>query len=105
MLISRRQFYRVPIFALVKYKAGNRDGYGSVTDVSPSGWRIFGTMPVEAGDVCALKVKLPTKEWVSVAAGRVQWTCGEACGIQTLMINTHARERIIQYIFQRIRAL
>lgn len=75
------------------YESANREGYGTVMNVSTLGWRVSGSLLLEPGDVCALKVKLPTKIWVSVAAGKVRWVRGDEAGafgeagIETLVMN------------------
>ncbi len=52
-----------------------------------------------------MKVRLPTKEWVSVVAGRVQWVCGEECGIETLVISDVEQTCLRKYIYQRLKVL
>jgi hypothetical protein len=99
-----RQHYRFPVFGQVKYESQNRDGYGSVTNVSALGWRISGNLPVQVGVVCSLRVRLPTMQ-VSVAAGKVRWVRGEECGIETLVINEDSEARLNEYILERVKAL
>jgi len=76
MPFALRYHSRFPVFTTVRYESGNREGYGTVMNVSPLGWRVSGSLPLEPGDVCALTVRLPTKKWVSVAAGKVRWVRG-----------------------------
>jgi len=105
MPFALRYHYRFPIFTLVKYERGNGIGYGSVTNLSSVGWRISGSLPLEYGDVCALRVRLPTKQWVSVMEGRVRWVHGVECGIETVAIDKTAQARIDDYIQARLKAL
>jgi hypothetical protein len=105
MPFALRYHYRFPVFGLVKYERGNGIGYGSVTNLSSLGWRISGSLPVECGDVCALRVRLPTKQWVSVMEGKVRWVCGEECGIETLVIESRSQSRLNDYIQARLKAL
>lgn len=100
-----RPHRRFPIFSPIRYEIRLRDGYGTVTNLSPSGWRLHGNLPFQQGDVCSLKVRLPTKKWVSVAAGKVRWVRGEECSIETLVINDESQEQLNDYIQERIRAL
>lgn len=105
MSFAQRHHYRFPVFGPVKYESGNREGYGSVTNVSSIGWRLSGSLPVVVGDVCSLKVRLPTKQWVSIDVGQVRWVCGEEFGIQTLVMNDTSQARLSEYIQDRIKAL
>lgn len=79
-----RHGYRFPVFGPVKYEHANREGYGTVTNVSSFGWRVSGSLLLEPGAVCSLNVKLAPQTWIAVAAGKVRWVRGEECGIETL---------------------
>lgn len=105
MPFAQRQHYRFPLFSPVRYASGNRDGYGAVTNISSAGWRVFGPLPLKAGDVCSMKVRLGDKTWVAVASARVQWMQGEECGVETLVMNEESAEQLNDYIQERIRAL
>ncbi|MBK9307967.1 MAG: PilZ domain-containing protein [Nitrospira sp.] len=100
-----RHHYRFPLFGPLMYEHANREGYGTVTDVSSIGWRVSGSLPLEPGDVCSLKVRLSPMLWVSVAAGKVRWVQGEEAGIETLVMNEESEARLNAYIFERIKTL
>ncbi|MDR4470191.1 MAG: PilZ domain-containing protein [Nitrospira sp.] len=99
-----RHHYRFPVFGQVKYESQNREGSGSVTNVSAVGWRISGTLPVQVGAVCSLSVRLPTMQ-VCIAAGKVRWVRGDECGIETLVMSEETEARLNQYILARVKAL
>ena len=100
-----RQHYRFPLFGQMQYQHVNREGYGTVTNVSSIGWRVCGSLMLERGDVCTLIIQLPTKTWISVAAGKVRWVQGEEAGIETLVINEESEARLNAYILERIKTL
>ena len=100
-----RHHYRFPVFGRVQYEHANREGYGTVMNVSSIGWRVSGSLSLEPGNVCTLIVKLPTKPWISVAAGKVRWTRGEEAGIETLVMSEESETRLNEYILERIKAL
>ncbi len=105
MPFAQRQHYRFPLFSPVRYESGTRSGSGAVTNVSSAGWRVFGTLPIQAGDVCSMKVRLTTGIWVSVALASVRWVRGDECGIETLAMNEESTERLTAFIETRIKAL
>ncbi|MDH4085064.1 MAG: PilZ domain-containing protein [Nitrospira sp.] len=105
MAFALRRHSRFPIFSPVRYERGNRDGVGTVTNLFPLCWRVSGSLPLMPGDVCAFKVRLPTKQWISVAAGKVRWVRGEEYGIETLVMNTESQETLNTYLHERIKAL
>lgn len=105
MPFALRHHSRFPVFSPVRYERGDRDGVGTVTNISPLGWRISGSLSLMPGDVCALTVRLPTKRWVSVAAGKVRWVRGDECGIETLVMSDESHEILNAYLHERIKAL
>jgi PilZ domain len=100
-----RHGYRFPVFGSVQYESSNREGYGTVMNVSSFGWRVSGSLPLAPGDVCSLRVKLSTKTSISVAAGKVRWVHGEEAGIETLVIDETSEAQLNTYILERVKAL
>ena len=100
-----RHGYRFPVFGPVQYERANSEGHGTVTDVSSFGWRVSGSLRLEPGDVCSLRVKLSPKTLISVAAGKVRWVHGEEAGIETLVIDEESENRLNTYILERVKTL
>lgn len=105
MAFALRLHYRFPVFSPVRYEHANRDGHGTVTNLSSRGWRIHGTLPLQPGDVCSMKVRLAARQWIPVAAVKVRWVCDEECGVETLVINDVAQAQLNNYIHERVKAL
>jgi len=70
-------------------------------NVSRSGWRFSGNLPLRIGEVCSLAVNLPTRQRVYVAAGIVRWVRGEEYGIETLEIDDESQEDLDEYLWQQ----
>ena len=83
---------RFPICCPVTYHAGLSEGHGTVWNISLSGWRLSGDLPMGVGQTCSLFVTLSNPKRVFVVAGMVRWVRGEEYGIETLVANgtTHA---------------
>ena len=62
--------YRFPVLGPVHYKQANREGYGTATNVSSFGLRVSGSLPLESGDACSLRVQLPSMKSI-VVAGKI----------------------------------
>ena len=60
---------RFPVCCPVTYQCGDIEGHGTVWNVSPTGWRFSGNLPLRVGKVRSLTVNLPTQETLYVAAG------------------------------------
>ena len=98
-----RPYRRFPVVCPVTYEHGFRQGDGFVWNVSPMGWRVSGNLPLHRGDVCSMKLVLPTNKQVSVAAGIVRWVRGENFGIETLVLDGKAQAFIGKYIRERMK--
>jgi len=61
-------------------------------NLSLTGWRFFGNLPLRGGEVCSLTVNLSSQQWAYVAAGIVRWVRGEECGVETLADDDESRE-------------
>jgi hypothetical protein len=93
---------RFPLCCPVTYQCGPFEGHGTVWNLSLTGWRFSGNLPLRIGEVCSLTVNLPTQETIYVAAGIVRWMRGEEYGVETLVIDDESREGMEQYICQRV---
>jgi PilZ domain len=91
-----------PVCCPVTYQCGDFEGHGTVWNLSLTGWRFSGNLPLRIGEVCSLKVNLPTQETLYVAAGIVRWMRGEEYGIETIVMDDESREDLEQYICQRV---
>jgi len=78
---------RFPICCPVTYHAGLSKGSGTVWNISLSGWRLSGDLPLRVGQTCSLCVTVSNPTRVFVVAGMVRWVRGEECGIETFVAN------------------
>jgi len=75
---------------------------GTVWNLSRTGWRFSGSLPLRIGEVCSLSVNLPSHQPIYVAAGMVRWVRGEEFGVETLVIDDESREELEDYLWQRL---
>lgn len=105
MAFVLRPHRRFPVVCPVTYEHWFREGEGIVWNLSPTGWRLSGDLPLQRGDVCTLNVMLPTHKQISVAAGIVRWARGEDFGLETLVMDGTAQARLSKYIRERMKEL
>lgn len=55
-------YRRFPVVSPVTYEHWFREGKGIVWNLSPTGWRLSGTLPLQLRDVCSLTVMLSTNK-------------------------------------------
>ncbi len=97
-----RPYPRFPVHCPVTYQTGLFEGNGTVWDLSLTGWRFSGDLPLRIGEVCSLTVILSIDQRVYVAAGIVRWVRGEESGVETLVIADEAQEDLEEYLSQRL---
>ena len=102
MTFTTRPYRRFPVNCPVTYQTGLFEGQGMVWNLSLTGWRFSGNLPLRIGEVCSLTVNLPTHETIYVAAGIVRWVRGEEYGVETLVIDDESREDVEEYLWQRL---
>ncbi|HEV8325840.1 MAG TPA: PilZ domain-containing protein [Nitrospiraceae bacterium] len=102
MPFSIRPSRRFPVCCPITYHCGLFEGHGTVWNLSLTGWRFSGNLPLRIGEVCSLTVNLSSHPRLYVAAGIVRWVRGEEYGVETLVMDEESREDMEQYICQRV---
>lgn len=101
-----RPYRRFPVVSQVAYEHWLRDGEGIVWNLSSTGWRLSGNLPLERGDICTLTVLLPTNKSITVAAAIVRWVRrGEEFGLETLVMSGRAQAQLESYIREQMKAV
>jgi hypothetical protein len=98
-----RPHRRFPVVCPFTYEHWFHEGEGIVWNLSPTGWRLSGTLPLQRGDVCSLRMTLPTNQAIAVAAGIVRWVRGEEFGLETLVMDEEAQAHLRRYIQDRMK--
>src|SRR5215470_4365054 len=96
MPFTMRPYRRFPVCCPVTYQTGLFEGHGTVRNLSLTGWRFSGNLPLRIGEVCSLTVILPAYQPIYVAAGIVRWVQGEEYGIETHVANGTRQARTIR---------
>jgi len=86
----------------VVYHSGNFEGHGTVWNLSRTGCRFSGNLPLREGEIFSLTVTLPSEQNVYVLAASVCWVRGEDYGADTLMMDEESREVLEKYLDQQL---
>jgi len=101
MPFTIRPHRRFPVCCPVTYQTGLFEGHGTVWNLSLTGWRFSGNLPLRIGKVCSLTVILPPYQPIYVAAGIVRWVRGEEeYGVETLVMDEESREEMEEYLLE-----
>jgi len=98
MPFSIRPFRRFPVQCAVTYNAGPVQGQGIVWNLSCTGWRLTGDLPIRPGESLSLTVTLPNEQRIEVPKAVVRWSRGQEFAVENMLIAPHAHARLQHYL-------
>ena len=98
MAFSIRPDRRFPICFPVAYYAGLLKGHGMIWNMSVSGWRLSGDVPLQVGQSCPFTITVPNEPQIFVAAVIVRWVRGLEYGVETLVIEKQTHSRLAHWV-------
>jgi hypothetical protein len=100
MAFTPRLHRRLPVSCPVAYHIGLAEGYGTLLDLSLSGFRFSGNLPLRVGETCALIINLPQAPSTFVSAGivMVKWKCADEYGVETVVAESTSKDQLVQYM-------
>ena len=101
MPFTIRPYRRFPVCYPVTYHAALSEGSGTLWNISLSGWRLSGDVPLRLGQTCFLSVTVTNPKRVFVVAGIVRWVRGEEYGIETVVANGPTQARMVHFLRQQ----
>ena len=90
-----------PVCWPVTYHAGLCEDHGIVWNLSVSGWRLSGDVPLRVGQTCPLTVNLPNQPSIVVAAVIVRWVRGQEYGLETLVVEKQTHN-LVEHLVKRL---
>ncbi len=81
MQFSIRPFRRFPVCCPVTYQCCLFEGYGTVWNLSATGWRLSGDLPMRPGESLSLAVTLPNEQRIDIPEAVVRWSRGGTCKV------------------------
>jgi PilZ domain-containing protein len=102
MPCSIRPSRRFPMCCPVTYQCGPFEGHGTVWNLSCTGWRLSGDLPLRIGEICSLIVNLPNQQHIMVAEAVVRWGRQTEYGIETITIQKHTHQWLQPFISDRL---
>ncbi len=93
-----RPYRRFPVQCAVSYNAGPFQGQGTVWNLSCSGWRLSGDLPMRPGETLSLSVTLPNEQRIKVHKGVVRWSRGQEFAVENAMFERRTHARLQHYV-------
>jgi len=98
MLFSIRPYHRFPVHCSVTYHAGPFQGHSTVWNLSCTGCRLSGDLPMRPGETLSLTVTLPNEERIEIPEAVVRWSRGQEFAVENVMIEPHIHARLQHYV-------
>ncbi len=98
---SIRPFRRFSVQFAVTYNAGPFQGQGTVWNLSFTGWRLSGDLPMRPGETLSLTVTLPNEQRIEVPNAVVRWSRGQEFAVENLVTEPHTHARL-QHCVKRL---
>jgi len=96
--VERRQHPRHEVQLPVLFN-GDREGSGTIQDLSVNGSLIVSPTQVETGDHLSLWLYLPQEAVpILIEGAEVRWSAGERFGVCFLTLQPHEQIRLFQYL-------
>ena len=98
MPFTLRLNQRFPMQCAVTYNAGPFQGQGTIWNLSCTGWRLSGDLPMRPGETLSLTVTLPNEQHIEVPEAVVRWSRGQEFAVENLAIEPHTHARLQHYV-------
>lgn len=93
MPISIRPYRRLHVQCSVTYNAGPFQGQGTVWNLSCSGWRLSGDLPMRPRETLSLTITLPNEQRIEIPEAVVQWSRRSEFAAETRLCEPHTQAR------------
>ena len=77
-----RPYHRFPVHCAVTYNIGPFRGHGTIRNMSCTGCRLSGDLPMRPGVALSMTVTLPNQERVEVPEAVVRWSRGDEFAVE-----------------------
>ena len=98
MLFTIRPYRRFLVQCSVTYNSGPFQGQGTVWNLSCSGWRMSGDLPMRPGESLSLTVTLPNEQRIEIPKAVVRWSRGQEFAVETVVIKPYTQARLAHYV-------
>jgi PilZ domain len=98
MPFSIRPFHRFPVQCAVTYNAGPFQGQGTVWNLSCTGWRLSGDLPMRPGETLSLTITLPNAQRIEVPEAVVRRSRGQEFAVENVVVERHTHARLQHYV-------
>jgi hypothetical protein len=103
MLFVLRPFRRFRVQCAVTYNAGSFQGQGTAWNLSCTGWRFSGDLPMRPGESISLTVTLPNEQRIEIPESVVWWARGQEFAVENAVVEQHTHTRPQHFVKRLVR--
>jgi len=103
MPFSIRPYRRFPVHCSVTYNPGPFQGHGTVWNLSLTGLRLSGDLPMQPGETLSLTVTLSNEQRIKIPEAVVRWSRGQEFAVEAIQLKTHEKARLQHYVKRLVR--
>jgi len=74
----------------------------TVWNLSCTGWRLFGDLPMRPRESLSLTVTLPSEQRIVAPEAVVRWSRGQEFAVENLALEAHTQARLQHYVMQLV---
>jgi len=93
-----RPYRRFPVQCAVTYNAGPFQGQGTVWNLSCTGWRLSGDLPMRPGETLSLTVTLSNEQHIEIPEAVVRWSRGQKFAVENISVERQTQARLQHYV-------
>jgi len=82
----------------VTYNVVLFQGKGTIWNLSCTGWRLSGDLPMRPGETLSLTVTLPNEQHILIPEAVVRWSRGEEFAVENVVVERHTHARLQDYM-------
>ena len=96
-------FRRFPVYCPMTYQTGLFEGHGTVWNLSLTGWRFSGDLPMRPVETLSLIVTLPNEQRIELPKAVVRWSRGQEFAVENVAIKPYTHTRLQHYVKRFLR--
>ena len=93
-----RPYRRFAVQCPVIYSIGRFQGHGTIWNLSCTGCRLSGDLPMRAGETLSLTVTLPNKQRLEIPEALVRWSRGQEFAVESVVLDPPIDVRLQHYV-------
>jgi hypothetical protein len=99
MPFSVRPYRRFPVQFSVTYSACSFPGQGTVWNLSCTGWRLSGNLPMRPEETLSFTITQPNEQQIEIPKAVVRWSSGQEFAVENLAAEPHTMS--LPYTFRQ----